>query len=157
MIIRSWLKTKYKITISIIILLSIFAHIYFPIQVHAKSNNQKATGTDVVSYAKKFVGNPYCYGGTSLTKGTDCSGFTQSVYRHFGYKIPRTSYTQRKAGIKVSSLKKAKAGDLICYYGHVAIYMGKNKIIHASNKKTGIKIYNNVCYRKIASIRRIVK
>ena len=81
----------------------------------------------------------------------------QSVYKHFGYKIPRTSYSQRKAGKKVKNISKAKAGDLICYYGHVAIYMGKNKIIHASNKKTGIKISNNVKYRKIASIRRIVK
>ena len=135
-------------------MLFIFTHTYFTKEVCAKS---KATGNDVVTYAQKFVGNPYKYGGTSLTKGTDCSGFTQSVYKHFGYKIPRTSYSQRKTGKRVTSLKNAKTGDLICYYGHVAIYMGKNKIIHASNKKTGIKISNNARYRKIASIRRIIK
>lgn len=139
-------------------MLLIFTRTYFEKEVYAASTNSKSvTGTKVVSYAKKFVGNPYRYGGTSLTKGTDCSGFTQSVYKHFGYKIPRTSYSQRKAGKKVKNISKAKAGDLICYYGHVAIYMGKNKIIHASNKKTGIKISHNVKYRKIASIRRIIK
>ncbi|MDO4554643.1 MAG: C40 family peptidase [Lachnospiraceae bacterium] len=117
---------------------------------------KKTTGSQVVSYAKKFLGNPYRYGGTSLTKGTDCSGFTQSIYKHFGYSIPRTSSSQRSAGSKVSSLSKAKAGDLICYYGHVALYMGNNKIIHASSVKTGIKISTNAKYRKIASIRRIL-
>ncbi|MCI5595239.1 MAG: C40 family peptidase [Lachnospiraceae bacterium] len=116
----------------------------------------KTTGSAIVAYAKKFVGNPYKWGGTSLTKGADCSGFTQSVFKHFGYSLPRTSASQRSAGTKVSSLKKAKAGDLICYYGHVAIYMGSNKIIHASSAKTGIKISTNAAYRKIASIRRIV-
>lgn len=116
----------------------------------------KTTGSAVVTYAKKFVGNPYRWGGTSLTRGADCSGFTQSIYKHFGKKIPRTSSSQRKAGKKVSGMSSAKAGDLICYYGHVAIYMGNNKIVHASSKKTGIKISNNAKYRKIASIRRIV-
>ena len=114
------------------------------------------TGAQIIAYAKKFVGNPYKWGGTSLTKGADCSGFTQSVFKHFGYNLPRTSAEQRKAGTKVSSLKSAKAGDLICYYGHVAIYLGNNKIIHASSAKTGIKISYNAAYRKIASIRRIV-
>lgn len=109
-----------------------------------------------MAYAKKFVGNPYRYGGTSLTKGADCSGFTQSVYKKFGISLPRTSSEQRSAGKKVSGLKNAKAGDLICYYGHVAIYMGNNKIVHASSKKTGIKISNNASYRAIASIRRVL-
>lgn len=120
------------------------------------SKVKKTTGNDIVKYAKKFVGNPYRWGGTSLTRGADCSGFTQSVYKHFDIKIPRTSSSQRRAGKKVSNLKKAQAGDLICYYGHVAIYMGKNKIIHASSRKTGIKISHNAKYRKIASIRRLV-
>lgn len=120
------------------------------------SKIQKTTGSQIATYAKKFVGNPYRWGGTSLTKGADCSGFTQSVYKHFGISIPRTSSSQRKAGTKVSSLSKAKAGDLICYYGHVAIYLGKNKIVHASSKKTGIKISYNAKYRAIASIRRLV-
>lgn len=121
-----------------------------------KSEKKTAKGEEIVKYAKKFVGNPYRYGGTSLTKGADCSGFTQSIYKKFGVKLPRTSSQQRSAGKKVSSLKKAKAGDLICYYGHVAIYMGNNKIVHASSRKTGIKISYNASYRKIASIRRIV-
>jgi cell wall-associated NlpC family hydrolase len=116
----------------------------------------KTTGSQIVSYAKKFVGNPYKWGGTSLTKGADCSGFTQSVFKHFGISLPRTSSEQRSVGTKVSSLKNAKAGDLICYYGHVAIYMGNNKIVHASSAKTGIKISNNAAYRSIASIRRLV-
>ena len=121
------------------------------------STSGSSKGQQVVNYAKKFVGNPYRWGGTSLTKGADCSGFVQSVYKHFGKKLPRTSSSQRKAGTKVSSLKKAKAGDIICYSGHVAIYMGNNKIVHASTRKTGIKISNNAAYRKIVSIRRIFK
>lgn len=112
-------------------------------------------GQKVIDYAKKFVGNPYRWGGESLTKGADCSGFVKSVYRHFGKKLPHSSYSQRKVGKKVSSLKKAKAGDIICYSGHVALYMGKNKIVHASNPRTGIKISSNARYRKIVAIRRI--
>ena len=120
------------------------------------SKVKKTNGSQIASYAKKFVGNPYRWGGTSLTKGADCSGFTQSVYKKFGISIPRTSSSQRSAGKKVSSIKSAKAGDLICYYGHVAIYLGSNKIVHASSAKTGIKISKNASYRKIASIRRLV-
>lgn len=115
-----------------------------------------ATGQDVVNYALKFVGNPYVYGGTSLTNGTDCSGFTMSVYMHFGYVLPRTSYSQRSAGQAVSSLAAAKPGDLICYSGHVALYMGNNKIVHASSSTTGIIIGNNASYRSIVAIRRII-
>lgn len=114
------------------------------------------TGQDVVDYAVKFVGNRYVYGGTSLTNGTDCSGFTMSVYKHFGYTIPRTSYAQRSAGRAVSSLSAAKPGDLICYSGHVALYMGNNKIVHASSSTTGIIIGNNASYRTIVAIRRII-
>lgn len=128
-----------------------------PTTVSASTSGSSSKGQQVVNYAKKFVGNPYRWGGTSLTKGADCSGFVQSVYKHFGKKLPRTSSSQRKAGTKVSSLKKAKAGDIICYSGHVAIYMGNNKIVHASTRKTGIKISNNAAYRKIVSIRRIFK
>lgn len=115
-----------------------------------------AGGVAVVEYAKQFLGNRYVYGGTSLTTGTDCSGFTMGVYRHFGYSLPRTSSAQRSAGTKVSSLAEAKPGDLICYSGHVAIYMGNNKIIHASNAKDGIKISHNAAYRNIVAIRRIM-
>ena len=103
-----------------------------------KKPSSSSKGQQVANYAKKFIGNPYKYGGTSLTRGADCSGFTQSVYKHFGYKIPRTSSAQREAGTKVSWSKK-KAGDLICYSGHVAIYIGNNKIVHASSKKPELK------------------
>lgn len=112
-------------------------------------------GRQVVNYALKFVGNPYRWGGTSLTNGADCSGFVQSVYKHFGKSLPRTSYSQRKVGTKVSSLSKAKPGDIICYSGHVAIYMGNNKIVHASTRKTGIKVSYNAAYRRIVTIRRV--
>jgi cell wall-associated NlpC family hydrolase len=112
-------------------------------------------GTQVIKYAKKFVGNPYRWGGESLTKGADCSGFIKAVYKHFGKSLPHSSYSLRSVGTKVSSLSKAKAGDIICYNGHVALYMGNNKIVHASNVKTGIKISNNASYRKIVAIRRI--
>ncbi|WP_346684518.1 C40 family peptidase [Anaerostipes butyraticus] len=128
-----------------------------------ETDTQAATskGQQVVNYAKKFVGNKYKYGGTSLTKGADCSGFTMSVYKKFGKKLPHSSSGQRKVGKKVSGgIKKAKAGDIICYSGHVAIYMGKNKIVHASNSakypKGGIKISNNASYKKILAIRRLV-
>ena len=128
-----------------------------------ETDTQAATskGQQVVNYAKIFVGNKYKYGGTSLTKGADCSGFTMSVYKKFGKKLPHSSSGQRKVGKKVSGgIKKAKAGDIICYSGHVAIYMGKNKIVHASNSakypKGGIKISNNASYKKILAIRRLV-
>lgn len=117
---------------------------------------QKKDYEDIIAYGKKFLGNPYVWGGTSLTKGCDCSGYTQGVYKHFGYKIPRTSYYQRSAGIRVHCLKEAQPGDLICYYGHVAIYLGNNRIMHAKGRKYGIVITKGVKYRKIASIRRIL-
>ncbi|MDD7209049.1 MAG: C40 family peptidase [Lachnospiraceae bacterium] len=142
----SWTKVKYK---------GKTRYVYS--KYLSSSKPSATTGSTVVAYAKNFVGNPYRYGGTSLTGGTDCSGFTQSVYKHFGYNLPRTSKAQRKAGVKVSGLRNAKAGDLVCYYGHVALYMGGNKIIHASSPKTGIKISSNAAYRKIASIRRIIR
>lgn len=112
-------------------------------------------GKDVVNYAKKFVGNPYVYGGNSLTNGTDCSGFTKLVYKHFGYTLPRTSGEQRSTGKRVSWSEK-KPGDLICYYGHVAIYAGNNTVVHASSRKTGIKTTSPANYRAVASVRRII-
>lgn len=121
-----------------------------------QSSTAKVTGSSIVSYAKKFVGNRYVWGGTSLTNGADCSGFTMSVYRHFGYTIPRTSYAQRTAGRAISNLALAKKGDLICYSGHVAIYMGGNKIIHAANPRRGIVAGDSATYTKILAIRRIV-
>lgn len=114
-------------------------------------------GQQVVNYAVQFVGNPYRYGGTSLTRGADCSGYIMSVYKRFGKRLPHSSRSMRKVGKKVRTLSKAKAGDIICYSGHVALYMGNNKIVHASNRRTGIKISYNASYRKIVAIRRVFK
>ena len=114
------------------------------------------TGEDIVAYALQFVGNRYVYGGSSLTKGTDCSGFVMRIYEHFGYYLPRSSSSQRSAGVKVSA-EELQPGDIICYSGHVAIYIGDGAIVHASNAKDGIKITNNYAYRKVLSIRRILE
>jgi len=111
-----------------------------------------AKGRDIANYALQFVGNPYVYGGTSLTNGADCSGFTQSVFRHFGISLPRTSYAQRSAGRGIS-YGEAQAGDLICYSGHVAIYLGNGRIVHASTERTGI-ITGNATYKTILAVRR---
>lgn len=112
-------------------------------------------GKQIAKYACQFVGNPYVPGGTSLTNGADCSGFTYRVYADFGYSLPRTSTEQRSVGREVS-YSEAQPGDLICYSGHVAIYIGGGKIVHASTQKTGIKVGNNAQYRPILSVRRIV-
>lgn len=113
-------------------------------------------GSDIANYALNFLGNPYVYGGTSLTKGIDCSAFVQAVYSHFGYSLPRTSYSQRFVGRSVSA-SELQPGDLVCYSGHVAIYIGNGKIVHASNRKSGIKISNSINYRNIISFRRIIE
>ena len=115
--------------------------------VHTSSKEVKASekGDAVVEYAKNFVGNRYRYGGLSLTNGTDCSGFTMSVYAHFGYGLSRSSYTQVNNGRAVS-MSSLQPGDLLFYkYGgstisHVAIYIGGGQIIHASTEETGIII-----------------
>lgn len=116
--------------------------------------NGSSKGKEIAIYACGFVGNPYVLGGTSLTNGADCSGFTQAVYRAFGYSIPRTSYQQRSAGTAVS-FAEAQPGDLICYAGHVGMYIGNGKIVHASSARTGIKI-SYATYREILSVRRIL-
>lgn len=112
------------------------------------------SGSDVVAYASQFLGNPYVLGGTSLTEGTDCSYFVMAVYQYFGISVPRTSYGQRTCGQAVS-YENAKPGDIICYSGHVAIYIGDGKIIHASNPRTGI-CYGNATYRTIVAVRRVL-
>ena len=110
-------------------------------------------GRNVADYALQFVGNPYVYGGTSLTGGTDCSGYTQSVYRHFGVSIPRTSGEQAGFGREIP-YEEMEPGDLVCYSGHVAMYIGGGRIVHASSRKEGIKVSNDPAYRTIVSMRR---
>lgn len=111
-------------------------------------------GQQIANYACQFIGNPYVPGGTSLTEGADCSGFVWRVYKDFGYSVPRTSYSLRSAGKSVS-YADAQPGDVVCYAGHVGIYIGNGQIVHASTQKTGIKI-THATYREILSVRRIV-
>ena len=113
-----------------------------------------STGADVVKFAKQFVGNPYVYGGTSLTKGADCYGFVMSVYSNFGVSLPHSSAADRNVGAAVNGIENAQPGDIICYSGHVGIYAGDGQIVHASTSKTGI-IVSSATYRSILSIRRI--
>lgn len=112
------------------------------------------TGQAVANYALQFVGNPYVYGGTSLTNGADCSGFVMSVYKNFGVSLPHSSAADRSVGAAVDGLENAQPGDIICYSGHVALYIGNGQIVHASTSKTGI-IVSSASYRSILSIRRI--
>lgn len=128
-----------------------------------KSSNKTTTiknskGTQIATYAKKFVGNPYVHGGTSLTKGTDCSGFTQSIYKKYGKSLPRTVAAQAKVGTKVS-FSSLQPGDLVFYSNggstptHVAIYIGSGKVIHASNPRDGIKISSVDIMKKVTARR----
>lgn len=118
------------------------------------SPSSVSNGQAVVNYAMQFLGNPYVYGGNSLTNGTDCSGFVKGVYAAFGINLPRTSAEQRHAGYGVS-LSDIQPGDLVCYSGHIGIYTGNNTIIHASNERTGITLTSPVTYRQVLAVRRI--
>lgn len=111
---------------------------------------------EVVNYAMQFLGNPYVWGGTSLTNGIDCSGFTMQVYAHIGYSLPHYDVSQRSCGTAVDSLADALPGDLVFYSGHVAIYCGGGQVVHASNPRDGIKV-SNANYRSIVCIRRIIQ
>lgn len=113
-----------------------------------------ASGNAVAGFASQFVGNPYVYGGTSLTNGADCSGFVMSVYANFGVGLPHSSSAMRGVGYGVS-LADAQPGDIICYSGHVGIYVGNNTIVHASTAKTGIKFTSPVTYKNVLAVRRI--
>lgn len=119
------------------------------------SNPTGSDGQAVVDYALQFVGNKYVWGGESLTNGVDCSGFVMKIYEKFGYSLPHSSYKLRSVGKKVSE-SDLQPGDIICYSGHVAIYIGNGKIVHASNKKDGIKITDNYKYKKVITIRRLL-
>lgn len=120
--------------------------------IHKSAGSEQ--GKKIAAYGCQFIGNPYVPGGTSLTNGADCSGFTQAVYRNSGYSIPRTSTSQRSCGKEVA-YAEAQPGDLVCYAGHVGIYIGGGMIVHASTVKTGIKV-SYATYRPILSIRRVI-
>lgn len=113
-----------------------------------------ANGQAVVDYALQFVGNPYVLGGSSLTNGIDCSNFVMRVYEPFGVTLPHTSYELRSVGYEVSA-SEIQPGDIICYSGHVSIYIGDGKCVHASNPRDGIKISPTWTFYKVITIRRI--
>lgn len=113
-----------------------------------------SNGQAVANYACQFVGNPYVYGGSSLTNGTDCSGFVMSVYAAFGVSLPHSSSAQRSVGYGVS-IDDIQPGDIVCYSGHVGIYVGNNTIVHASSPSTGIKYTSPITYRTVLAVRRI--
>ena len=114
------------------------------------------SGSSVVNYALQFCGNPYVYGGTSLTNGADCSGFVQSIFAKFGISLPRTAYAQAKAGKQIS-FAEAKPGDLITYHGHIAIYMGNGKIVHAANASKGICVSSVRECGSILAVTRVIE
>ncbi len=120
----------------------------------AVSSGGSSKGQQIANYACQFVGNPYKAGGTSLTDGADCSGFVWAVYKAYGYSLPRSSYAQSSAGRSVA-YSDAQPGDIIYYGGHVGIYIGNGRIVHASTERTGIKT-ESATYRSIITVRRII-
>ena len=116
--------------------------------------NQAASGQAVIDYACQFIGNPYVWGGTSLTEGADCSGFVQSVYAHFGISLPRTTWDMENVGVAVS-YEQALPGDIVLYDGHVGLYMGDGTIVNAMNEADGIGICS-ATYTNIITIRRVL-
>lgn len=116
------------------------------------SSSSGGRGGSIASYGLRFVGNPYVYGGNSLTSGTDCSGFVNLVHANFGISVPRDSNSLAGGGRAVSDSEK-QPGDVVCYYGHVGIYIGNNQIVHASTPSSGIKV-SNMYYRSVRCIRR---
>lgn len=120
----------------------------------AASSAGSEMGKAVINYATQFVGNSYVYGGSSLTNGTDCSGFVMSVYSNFGVSLPHSSSALRSKGYDVGGLENAQPGDIVCYSGHVGLYVGNGQIVHASTSRTGI-IVSSATYRNILTVRRI--
>lgn len=118
------------------------------------TSSSVSNGQAVVDYGMQFLGNPYVFGGTSLTNGIDCSAFVQKVYAAFGVSLPRNSAAQRNVGYAVS-MDQIQPGDIVCYSGHVGIYAGNNTLLHASNERTGITLTSPITYRPVLTIRRI--
>lgn len=121
------------------------------------TSSGNVSGSAIVEYAKQFIGNPYVYGGTSLTEGCDCSGFTQSVFKHFGISIPRVSRDQANGGTEIA-ISDIQAGDLLFYakngtINHVGIYMGNGRIVNASNEKVGITTYTYTYRTPVKAVR----
>lgn len=112
------------------------------------------SGQAVIEFATQFIGNPYVWGGTSLTHGADCSGFVMSVYGNFGFRLPHYDAYQRSVGAPVASLSEARAGDIVCYYGHVGLYMGDGMIVHAQDERHGITT-SRADFMHIVCIRRL--
>ncbi len=121
---------------------------------HSSDPGDSSKGQEIANFACQFIGNPYVSGGTSLTEGADCSGFTSAVFREFGINLPRSSSSQAAVGREVS-YSEAQPGDILYYGGHVAIYIGNGQIVHASTPATGIKI-SNALYRSVITVRRVV-
>ncbi|WP_242840044.1 C40 family peptidase [Oribacterium sp. FC2011] len=121
----------------------------------ASVTEKDSLGDKVAQYASQFIGNPYRYGGCSLTSGTDCSGFVMSVYANFGISLPHSSSAMRSVGVAVGSLYEAQPGDIICYSGHVGIYLGEGRLLSALGSRYGITI-NSATYKRILAIRRLV-
>ena len=119
-----------------------------------EASAKAGTGQAIVDYACQFIGNPYVWGGTSLTNGADCSGFVQSVFAHFGIGLPRTTWDMENVGTPVS-YDQAIAGDIILYDGHVGIYMGDGQIVNAINSSRGIGILP-ATYTSIITVRRLI-
>lgn len=121
----------------------------------ASHTEVSSSGSSVAEFALQFVGNPYVYGGTSLTNGADCSGFVMSVYENFDVSLPHSSSADRSVGTEVAGgLSNAQPGDIVCYSGHVGIYIGNGQIVHASTEETGIKV-SDANYRTPITVRRI--
>lgn len=119
-----------------------------------EASAKAGTGQAIVDYACQFIGNPYVWGGTSLTNGADCSGFVQSVFAHFGISLPRTTWDMENVGTPVS-YDQAIPGDIILYDGHVGIYMGDGQIVNAINSSRGIGILP-ATYTSIITVRRLI-
>jgi len=117
-------------------------------------SSEAGSGSSVISYALQFVGNPYVWGGTSLTNGVDCSGFVMQVYAHYGISLPHSSAALRSVGRGVS-YSEAQPGDIVCYSGHVGIYIGGGQIVHASNPRDGIKV-STATFKSILAVRRVM-